>query len=279
MRDKPETLAEALLRAAHHNARAAFGMRDSSDFHSQLQTALQAGSAIEYLLKFLLVSESPLLVAEVRPSTVKFAIQSRVALSRNAFGPHLSDVKSCSMEDAFVMVQEILGLRLLRQTELQSVIKARNAAIHLAIFPEHEEQEDNLCTMISAFDYAARKQPSVAFASSEHEEMTAYVERRMQVRFQSAQAKVHPPGTESWKPSASDEGVGEKFIARQREFLDSQAEYVFGAADEWQSNGEFPTTRHFMCLRCGRKGIALCWAEGISFDEFFRTRGSDRGGG
>lgn len=241
-------------------------MRDSDDFHSQVQTAVQSGSAIEYLLKFLLVSESPLLVAEVRPPSVKLAIQSRIALSRNAYGPHLADVKSCSMDDAFVMVQEILGLRILRQTELQAVVRARNAAIHLAIFPSPEEQEDNLCTMISAFEYAARRQSSLAFTPAEREEMNAYVERRMQVRYQAAQEKVHPTKNSSSNPGTTGGEVSEKFIARQREFLDSQAEYVFGA-DMKLWNGEFPTTRNFLCMRCGRQGIALCWAEGISFDE------------
>jgi hypothetical protein len=96
--------------------------------------------------------------------------------------------------------------------------------------------------------------------------MTAYVEQRMQVRYQAAHRKVHPQNSDSSNRGSAAGEVKEKFIARQREFLDSQAEYVFGA-DMRLWNGEFPTTRHFGCTRCGRQGIALCWAEGISFDE------------
>ncbi|WP_104195831.1 hypothetical protein [Cryobacterium sp. M15] len=266
MKDKPATLAAALLHAAHESARAAFGTKDLTDFHPQMQSAVHAGSAIEYLLKFLLVSESPLLVAEVRPPSVKSAVQSRIALSRNAYGAHLADVKSCSVEDAFLMVQEIVGVKLLRLSELQAVTKARNAAIHLAIFPAQEELEDNLCTMILAFNYAARKQPAAAFPAPEREQMIAYSARRMQVRYQAAQEKTQPVISRSSKPASASGQDNEKFIARQREFLDLQAEQLFGL-DMHLWSGEFPTTRAFLCTRCGHQGVALCWAEGISFDE------------
>jgi hypothetical protein len=265
LKDKPVTLAAALLQAAHQNAKAAFRLKDSRDFHSQVQTAVHTGSAIEYLLKFLLASESPLLVAEVRPANVNLAIKSRIALSRNAYGAHLSDVKSCSVDDAFLMVQEILGMRVLRQTELQAVSKARNAAVHLAVVPDDEEQEDNLCTMISAFGYAARKQPIVAFGAVEREQMTAYAERRMQVRYRAAEEKLRPAGSGLSRAGDTSEQDSENFLAHQREFLDRQAENVFGTEMQWW-HGEFPTTRTFLCMRCGHQGIALCWAEGISFD-------------
>lgn len=272
LNDKPATLADALLQAAHKSAKAAFEMKDMTDFHHQVQSAVHTGSAIEYLLKFLLASESPLLVAEVRPPSVKLAIQSRIALSRGDYGTHLADVKSCSIEDAFHLVQEILGMRLLRLPQLQSVIKARNAAIHLAVFPGLEDHQDNICTMISAFEYAAKKQPSVAFSVSEREEMVAYTSKRMQIRYQDAQEKIRPSRSESGNPAALSTQDKEKFIARQRDFLDNQAEYVFGA-DIRLWNGEYPTTRTFSCMRCGCQGIALCWAEGISFDKY--TPGPD----
>ncbi len=265
MNDKPATLATALLHAAHENARTAFSGKDSKAFHSRLQAAVQVGSSIEYLLKFLLVSESPLLVAEVRPSNVKSAIQARIALSRDFYGSHLADVKSCSVDDAFLMVQEVLGLRLLRQTELLAVTRARNAAIHLAVVPDSGEQEDNLCTMISAFEYAFRNRLPAIFSMSEREVMRRYVERRMEVRYEAAEEKVRPAKKEAF--GQIDAGIlSERMIARQRDFLDSQAEHIFGA-DMRLWNGEFPTTRNFVCMRCGRQGIALCWAEGVSFDE------------
>jgi hypothetical protein len=245
-------------------------MRDFSDFHSQLQSAVHMGSAIEYLLKFLLASESPLLVAEVRPPNVRSAIQWRIALSRNVYGSHLGDVKSCSIEDAFVLVQDILGLKILRLAELQAVTKARNAAIHLAIFPEPLEREDNLCTIISAFEYAAKRHSVAAFAATEREEMIAYSEQRMRVRYNAAQEKIRPQGGEPSRSSTSSEQVTQKYLVKQREFLDLQAEEIFGP-DMHLWNGEFPTTRTYLCLRCGQSGVALCWAEGMQFDE--RTPG------
>jgi hypothetical protein len=63
------------------------------------------------------------------------------------------------------LVQDILGLKILRLAELQALTKARNAAIHLAVFPEQENQEDNLCTMISAFEYAAKRHSVAAFTA------------------------------------------------------------------------------------------------------------------
>ena len=246
---------------------AAFRLKDSNDFHAQVQTAVHVGSSIEYLLKFLLASESPLLVAEVRPANVDSAIKSRIALSRDAYGTHLADVKSCTIDDAFQMVQEILGMRILRKTELQAVVKARNGAIHLAVLPGDEEQQDNLCTMISAFGYAAKKQSAAAFSASESEQMTAYAERRMQERYSAAEEKLRATGNGASNARNASEQDNEKFTVRQREFLDRQAECVFGTEMQWW-HGEFPTTRTFSCLRCGHQGIALCWAEGISFDAF-----------
>jgi hypothetical protein len=184
----------------------------------------------------------------------------------------LGDVKSCSIEDAFVLVQDILGLRILRLAELQAVTKARNAAIHLAIFPKPSEREDNLCTIISAFEYAAKRHSEAAFTAAEREEMLAYSGQRMRARYNAAEEKIRPQGGEASKSPKSSDQVTEKYLVKQREFLDHQAEEIFGPNMHlW--NGEFPTTRTYKCLRCGQSGVALCWAEGMSFDE--RTPGPE----
>jgi hypothetical protein len=69
--------------------------------------------------------------------------------------------------------------------------------------------------------------------------MIAYSEQRMRLRYEAAQEKIQPQEGGSSKSSSSSEQVTQKYLVKQREFLDHQAEEIFGP-DMHLWNGEFP---------------------------------------
>lgn len=155
-------------------------------------------------------------------------------------------------------------MKLLWLPQMRAVTDARNSAIHLAVHPGRDRRDDNLCTMISAFEQAANRHPAASLTPSERQEMVEFSERRMHIRYKATTDKTR--ARESKAASGSSEPDMPRFASYQKAFLDHQTEQIFGTnRDLW--NGEYPVTRPYECTRCGKPAAALCWAEGTLFDK------------
>lgn len=122
-----ESIALHLYRAARDSARVALRQYVSDDSAERLQAALAAGAAAEYLLRAVIASRDPVLLAPPREWS------SQIALSRaNRQSPlDLRKLRTVPTADALKLLREISPTTPI--ADFTPVMEVRNAAAHMAM--------------------------------------------------------------------------------------------------------------------------------------------------
>lgn len=125
---KISALHRHLLSASRASARFALHSYTSQDSFDRLQSAVAAGSAVEYLLRCVVLAGDPVLLAH------RSSVDSMIALSR-AVSPSAFDAKALRTIEATdaLAIAGKLHPTLKTQNDAREVFALRNTAIHMAI--------------------------------------------------------------------------------------------------------------------------------------------------
>lgn len=261
----PKTIADALLSSAHWNAREAFEHWDSDDHPKALHASVCLGISAELLLKHLVSLESPALLADLVPKDKVKAFNARLAFADEGYRQELSEVHSCSADDAYFIHKEMKSIpEVVDKKDFALLLKIRNAACHLAAISPYEERRDAVYALLRMFDTASLTEsqwsdPFQDFA----QEVKQFQERYRQDRFALVMAKVE-------EVKAQYRGLNEadrNFEAMARGFLYDESELLFGSPEEGWDAITSPAYRSRKCLVCGQTDAEVLYEqEGEVYD-------------
>lgn len=263
----PKTISDALLSSARWNARQAFQHWDSDDHSEALHASACIGIAAELLLKHLLATESPALLADLMPKTKEKAFRARRSFATDAYHSGLSEIHSCTADDAHFIHKETEDIpEVIDKVDFDLLMKIRNAACHLAALSPFEVRRDGIHFLIGMFE---KSNPSDPNGSLTFQGLESKIERfesiYRQDRYELIITKVK--GVKTRAASLAGTHDADQLAVEAREFLWTESESLFGSPEDKWDSFTSPAYRACKCMSCGNKSAELlCELEGEMFD-------------